>query len=410
MNIIAIYQGKFVGLDSYLSGDSPTLKHFPLPLYMLERFVELGEKVHLICIHDEEITVEKNGLLIYTYSVPKIRFRFIPSTINTIKQIKLALKIAQKTRFDLVYAMGARASFAGFVVSRRLNIPLVIRLWGTFLYFLIISGKNYIKAIFNHLPEILSFVLPKAGLSITNDGTKGDIVASYFGIPKDNLLFEINGLQSSYFNEPQRKPDKKSLGIPENSFVMLVVARLVNWKGVEKIIKLMPKIIAKVPNAYLLVVGDGPMRDNLFNLAKKTGAEKRVKFLGSIEHNRLIEIYDLADIFISFQKYSNLSNAMLESLARGKCVITLDDGSLDELLGKEKYKIAVFTRENELESSIAELIFWLAKDPQNREFYEKNAKQFALQHIPTLEERAKKELDFLYKAVENFVKNSKQKI
>lgn len=398
MRILAVYQGGFAGFNSYLSGEKTTLKHFPLPIYLLEEFAKLGEDIYLVCGHDKEIVTEKNGIKIYTYRIPKISLPFLGGIIIFFRQLKLALRVSRGRGFDVVYAMGARASLAGYIVAKKSKAHLVVRLWGTFLYFLIIAGKNYVKAILRHFPEILSFVLPKDGLSITDDGTRGDVVAMYFGIKREKVLFEINGLPKEYFKNSVEPASKRELGLPDDAFVLLMVGRLVGWKGIHRMVKIMPKVIKKVKNAYLVIAGDGPLRKRILDIARKNGIERHIRLLGGVEHRNLVALYDLADIFLSLQRYSNLSNAMLEALMRGKCIITIDDGSLNHFLGEQRHKIAVFLNDSEVERALVDVIYAIAKDKATREFYGSNARKFALENIPTLEDRAKRELEFIYKS------------
>lgn len=85
----------------------------------------------------------------------------------------------------------------------------------------------------------------------------------------------------------------------KGKLVILAVGRLVYKKGFKYLIKAMPDIIKKHPNATLLIGGDGDLMQNLKALARKLGIEKNVIFLGNINRNEIIYYYNLADIMVA---------------------------------------------------------------------------------------------------------------
>ena len=70
---------------------------------------------------------------------------------------------------------------------------------------------------------------------------------------------------------------RAELGIGANDFVVVVVARLLRWKRVDAVVR---AVAAQPRPVALLVVGDGPERDNLESLAKDLRIEERVRFVG----------------------------------------------------------------------------------------------------------------------------------
>ncbi len=80
--------------------------------------------------------------------------------------------------------------------------------------------------------------------------------------------------------------------------VILSVGRLVDGKGFPHLIRMMPEILAMVPDAVLLVIGDGPKRDMLHALADELQVNGAVRFLGEISHDHLPEYFALANLFV----------------------------------------------------------------------------------------------------------------
>ncbi|WP_017559445.1 glycosyltransferase family 4 protein [Nocardiopsis baichengensis] len=79
--------------------------------------------------------------------------------------------------------------------------------------------------------------------------------------------------------------------------VVLSASRLVPRKGVDALIQAMPWVRARIPDARLLVVGDGPDRERLRRLAAWTGVEGEVVFAGPVAHASMPPYYAAADLF-----------------------------------------------------------------------------------------------------------------
>jgi phosphatidylinositol alpha-1,6-mannosyltransferase len=75
------------------------------------------------------------------------------------------------------------------------------------------------------------------------------------------------------------------------------VGRLVHRKGQDHLIEAMPAVLERVPNAHLLLVGQGPYREHLQKLVKKFGLEASVTFIGRIQYADLPQYICVGDIF-----------------------------------------------------------------------------------------------------------------
>jgi glycosyltransferase involved in cell wall biosynthesis len=86
-------------------------------------------------------------------------------------------------------------------------------------------------------------------------------------------------------------------------------------------------IQARRPDAELLVAGDGPLRAELHGLTRDLGL-RSVEFLGRVEHDRMPELYDRADIYLNTPTIDNMPNSILEAYACGLPVVTTDAGGV----------------------------------------------------------------------------------
>ncbi len=79
--------------------------------------------------------------------------------------------------------------------------------------------------------------------------------------------------------------------------VVVCVSRLVPRKGQDALIRAMPAILGRVPAAALLIVGGGPYRQKLAELAERTGVTGQVVFSGAVPAAELPEHFAAGDVF-----------------------------------------------------------------------------------------------------------------
>jgi phosphatidylinositol alpha-1,6-mannosyltransferase len=89
---------------------------------------------------------------------------------------------------------------------------------------------------------------------------------------------------------------RERLGLGERP-VVVCVSRLVARKGQDVLVRAMPSILRAVPEAVLLIVGDGPYRPALEQLVDKTGVRAAVRFTGGVEWSELPAHFDAGNVF-----------------------------------------------------------------------------------------------------------------
>jgi phosphatidylinositol alpha-1,6-mannosyltransferase len=89
---------------------------------------------------------------------------------------------------------------------------------------------------------------------------------------------------------------RNSLGLSDKK-VIVSVGRLVHRKGQDYLIEAMPEILKSVPQAHLLLVGEGPYREHLEKLVTQHKLERSVTFIGRIQYKELPTYICAGDIF-----------------------------------------------------------------------------------------------------------------
>ena len=117
--------------------------------------------------------------------------------------------------------------------------------------------------------------------------------------------------------------------------VLLTVSRLAaaeRYKGHDRVIRVLPRVLADHPETMYLIVGDGDDRPRLEALAAELRVAQAVRFLGSVAAEELVDHFRIADVFVMPSTCEGFGIVFLEAMASGIRVIGGNkDGTLDPL-------------------------------------------------------------------------------
>lgn len=108
--------------------------------------------------------------------------------------------------------------------------------------------------------------------------------------------------------------------IERQAGLVLVVSRLVSYKRVDLAIEAMQYL----PDAQLVVVGEGPERSNLSNLIACLGLDARVELIGPVHDDKLTELYLRSSLVVSVSRLEAFGLVVIEALAAGARVVASD--------------------------------------------------------------------------------------
>jgi glycosyltransferase involved in cell wall biosynthesis len=146
------------------------------------------------------------------------------------------------------------------------------------------------------------------------------------GIARDRVSVLPNGVDLKLFCPGDRAAFRADLGV--KGLVLLSVGNLIPLKGHELTIE----VLTFLPEARLLIVGDGPERTSLENRAKRLLVSDRIAFLGSMPQHALPKFYAAADVLILASRYEGWPNVLLEAMACGTPVVASDVPGIREIV------------------------------------------------------------------------------
>ncbi len=240
---------------------------------------------------------------------------------------KLAKQLYDNKKHDLVWAI--MASFGGlaalFFKERFPGVPYILTLqegdtpahiysrakWLGPYYRKMFKKANFITAISQYLK---AYALKQ--------GTNCPIKV----VPNGVDLIKIKNQKSKIKIDEL----KKELGIKENEKVVITVSRLVEKNGISDLIEAMN--ILRDLSVKLLILGVGPLEENLKLKTKNLKLEDKILFLGNVSNNEVPKYLGIADVFVRSSLSEGLGNSFLEAMAAGVPIIGTPVGGIPDFL------------------------------------------------------------------------------
>lgn len=175
--------------------------------------------------------------------------------------------------------------------------------------------------------RVEGYVLRRADLVVTLSSAFRDVAIQRFGVAPHRTVVLAPGVAVPPPRD--RAAARESLGIRQDEVVWLCVRRLVERMGLDVAIE---AFATDAPAQHrLVIVGDGPLRDDLAHRATELGVEQRVRFTGGLSDDDLDAWYWAADVtLVPSRAHEGFGLVVLESLARGTPVVACDvDGLRD---------------------------------------------------------------------------------
>ena len=150
------------------------------------------------------------------------------------------------------------------------------------------------------------------------------------GLPVDKLTVIANGVDFARF-AGATPIDARALGVPAGRRFFAFIGRLEEQKRPAWLLRLLGEVFARLPEHDLVLVGDGPQRAALEQLARDLKLEARVHFTG--KRGDVPDILAAADALVLPSAWEGMPNVVLEAMAAGRPVVACDVTGVRELLG-----------------------------------------------------------------------------
>jgi 1,2-diacylglycerol 3-alpha-glucosyltransferase len=237
--------------------------------------------------------------------------------------LKQTLRQLQGDDFDLVHIHTPFvAHYAGVWFARRTGIPCVAT-YHTFF-------EEYLHHYVPVLPRSVGRFIAK-GFTRSQCRDVNALIAP--SEPMRDVLLEYGvktpihvlptGLPADRFLAGDGPRFRKLMGLSLDRPLITYVGRVAHEKNIEFLVKVFAHIRTNLPNAMLVIAGEGPARESLRQLVQRMGLTDDVRFVGYLDRNTtLLDCYAAADVFIFASRTETQGLVLLEAMAQGTPVVS----------------------------------------------------------------------------------------
>ena len=276
----------------------------PKKLLYLVKYANTDKYNHVfICINKTEISEEFSGLPVKIYNADG-------SLLRALSLVKAEIVKGN----TVICAHFFKAFIACAIASFIYRVPLVNNEHGSAYYRT--GYKKYVMQLLRFIPKI----------TICNSNYVMGTIAEQFKFPKNKLVV--------VYNPVEKRLSKKSLiediSIDANSLVIGHVGGFIKQRDQIILIDAISSLRKKGIDAVLILVGDGPEKNNLENTSEELGVNQYVHFIGYT--NNIGDWLDLFDIYINPTLDEGFGIAVVEAMLSGVPVIAANAGALKEII------------------------------------------------------------------------------
>jgi phosphatidylinositol alpha-1,6-mannosyltransferase len=200
-------------------------------------------------------------------------------------------------------------------------------------------------------------------LTYLGEYTRSAIARSITDQAAASMVKIAPGIDTDHFSPQDAIELRRELGLTDKK-VIVSVGRLVHRKGQDVLIEAMPSIIKEVPEAHILMIGEGPYRSYLETRVKTLGLQERVTFIGRIQYVELPRYICAGDLFVMPSRsrlagleVEGLGIVYLEASACGLPVIAGNSGGApDAVLAGKTGLVVEGSKQDAVASAVVELL------------------------------------------------------
>ncbi|NLE04213.1 MAG: glycosyltransferase family 4 protein [Crenarchaeota archaeon] len=218
----------------------------------------------------------------------------------------------------------------------------------------------------------------------------------YYQVDASKIRLIPNGVDTDRFTpigEYEKIRQQIKLG---NRKMVLCVGRLILRKGINYLIEAAKQITKEYTNILFVLVGNGPLRNQLEFEITSAGLNKNFQFLGDVSEEDLPKIYRCADVFVLPSIQEGQGIVLLEAQASGKPVVAFNISGVTEALQNNQTGFLVKPRSSD---DLAQVILKLLSDAPLREKMGAKGREFVLHNL-SWDITAKKQYSVYKEAIE----------
>ena len=259
------------------------------------------------------------GALLPALTAAGADFEPVAADRLSVGALRDTVRLARARRIQVIHSHGKGAGLYGRIAARLTGAAAIHTFHGIHP---VGDGRLYLR---------LERALARWSFAVVHVSESQAGEARALGLaPAGRTRVIVNGIDAALVRAvAERAPmSRAALGLRPDALVLATVARFDPVKRLEVLVRAVPLLVARVPEAQLLIVGDGPERDTLRALARTLAPGDGVVFAGAIPD--AARVLPVVDLYVTASRREGLPLAVLEAMACGLPVLaTAAPGHVD---------------------------------------------------------------------------------
>ncbi|HBL85306.1 MAG: hypothetical protein A2Y17_03665 [Clostridiales bacterium GWF2_38_85] len=300
----------------------------------------LEKNGHNVLIITADPKVKRHKLIDGVLYCPAIALKRIYGYGLSLPRSRKRLEILRAFKSDVIHVHHEfTISYFGVKSAIRMNLPIVYTLhtmYNDYIHY-VIKHKNVLPAAKKLFYSYIRYIAKNADMVISPSHKAIGFIREC-GLKDKQVEIIPNSIDIYCFNKKRFTADdinikRKELGVGDNDFTGIFAGRLAIEKSIDYIINCWVKFFVNKPEYKLIIIGEGPQKQELKAFVKKYNLDRNIIFTGRLDHNDMPLMYAVCDYYISASVTEMMSISMLEALATGiPAVLRLDKENSSQIV------------------------------------------------------------------------------
>ncbi len=342
--------------DSYY----PHISGVSTSIEMLKNALEnMGHKVYIVA-PSKRFSYDKRNSIIW---IPGFKPGFYEIRVANIYSQRAMNIIEREWHLDIIHTQTELSiDIFARMVAKKLNIPIVRTyhtLYEDYTYYVTHGHLDGLakKAVIRLTKK---FCEQRCDELIVPTEKIKKMFTERYNIKKDMVVIPTGVDIKRFALTPTLKKRVKELKnqykIKDEDFIIGAVGRVASEKSFDKIIKNMPDLVRINNKIKFMLIGDGPILNDLKQLVKELKLENNVIFTGLVEYSDMPTYYNTFDIMVSYSTTETQGLTIIEGLSSSLPVVCINDKSFREMV-QNNYNGYLFNTKEEFKKHILDLIY-----------------------------------------------------
>jgi glycosyltransferase involved in cell wall biosynthesis len=314
----------------------------------------------------------------------RIAFHVFPRLVRPIRPLNDLIALVQLVRFmkrgafDVVHTHSSKAGILGRIAARLAGVETVVHtLHGLPFHPYQAAWKNALYARLERIAAPLSDTL----IAVSQKTLEGALAAG-IGTPNQFVKIFSGMVLEPFLHVSERfsvAEARRRLSIPETAPVVGKIARLFPLKGHADFLAAAARIAADRPDCWFLLIGDGILRRELEEMARRLSIADRTVFAGLVRPEDVPWCIQAMDVVVHTSLREGIARVIPQAGAVGKPVVTYELDGAPEVVRAGSSGFLVSAGDIE---SLAKRTLELLRDGALREELGSRGREFAAEHYP----------------------------